>query len=98
MRLDGECWEGDPGCDVTPNVNRNDDFNGWDAWKQFNKKGYDCTVTFERHDNEIIVRTENAGISLKNTVTINDGSEQIYVALTGDQCAITNIRIRAAQA
>ncbi|MCR4684735.1 MAG: HD-GYP domain-containing protein, partial [Lachnospiraceae bacterium] len=98
MRLDGECWEGNPGCDVTPNVNRNDDFNGWDAWKQFNKKGYDCTVTFERHDNEIIVRTENAGISLKNTVTINDGSEQIYVALTGDQCAITNIRIKAAQA
>ncbi len=98
MRLDGECWEGDPGCVVTPLVNRNDDFAGWDAWKQFNKKGYDCTVTFERHDNEIIVRTENAGISLKNTVTINDGSEQIYVALTGDQCAITNIRIKVVPA
>ncbi|MCR5268934.1 MAG: HD-GYP domain-containing protein [Lachnospiraceae bacterium] len=95
MRLDGECWEGDPGCDVTPSVNRNDEFGGWDAWKKYNKTGYDCKVTFERHENVVIVRTENAGISLKNIATVNDNPEQIYVALTGDQCAITNIRIHS---
>lgn len=93
MRLDGECWEGDPDCNVTPFVNRNDDFEGWDAWKEFNKKGFDCTVTFERHENIVTVRTENSGIMLKNTASIINGNDMIYVALTGDQCAITNIRI-----
>ena len=93
MRLDGECWEGDPECEVTPSVIRNDDFDGWDAWKAFNKEGYDCLVTFERHDNKVTVRTENDGIILKNTAVINNDDPDIYVALTGDQCAITNIRI-----
>ena len=93
MRLDGECWEGDPGCDVNVSINRGDDFGGWDAWKQYNKEGFDCTVTFERHDDTITVRTENAGIALKNTAIIKDNPDTIYVALTGDQCAITNIRI-----
>lgn len=92
MRLDGECWEGDPGCDVTISLIRNDDFLGWDDWKKFNKEGYDCTVSFERHDNIITVRTENMGIILRNTATITDGNKDLYVSLTGDQCAITNIR------
>ena len=91
MRLDGECWEGDPGCDVELSIIRNDDFAGWDAWKKFNKEGFDCKVSFERHDNSITVRTENMGIILKNTATITDGNKDIYISLTGDQCAITNI-------
>ncbi|MCR5301305.1 MAG: HD-GYP domain-containing protein [Lachnospiraceae bacterium] len=93
MRLDGECWEGDPDCTVITLPGKNDDFEGWDAWKEFNKKGFDCTVTFERHDSRITVRTENAGIILKNTATIHNDNDKIYAALTGDQCAITNIRI-----
>ena len=39
------------------------------------------------------VLTGNAGISLKNTATISGENNKIYVALTGDQTAITNIRI-----
>ncbi|MBR4573475.1 MAG: HD-GYP domain-containing protein [Lachnospiraceae bacterium] len=93
MRLDGECWEGDEDCEVINNAIRNDDFDGWDAWKEFNHKGFDCEVTFERHDRKIIVRTENFGIILKNTATIKNDNDRIFVALTGDQCAITNIRI-----
>ncbi len=93
MRLDGECWEGDEDCEVINNAIRNDDFDGWDAWKEFNHKGFDCVVTFERKDNKIIVRTENFGIILKNTATIKNDNDKIYAALTGDQCAITNIRI-----
>ncbi len=93
MRLDGECWEGDEDCEVINNAIRNDDFDGWDAWKEFNHKGFDCEVTFERHDRKIIVRTENFGIILKNTATIKNDNNRIFVALTGDQCAITNIRI-----
>ena len=93
MRLDGECWEGDPDCTITTLSIKNDDFEGWDYWKEFNKEGFDCTVTFERQENRITIRTENAGISLKNTATISGENNKIYVALTGDQTAITNIRI-----
>ena len=93
MRLDGECWEGHDACEVSLNVNKNDEFSGWDAWKAFNKKGYDVTLTFERDDNKVTIITENNGILLKNTATINDGTQMLYAALTGDQCAITNIRI-----
>ncbi len=92
MRLDGECWEGDPGCHAILSVNRNDDFDGWDAWKAFNKNGYDVTLTFERRGNDVTIRTENYGIVLKNTASVIDDPREIYVSLTGDQCAITNIR------
>ncbi|MBP5332055.1 MAG: HD-GYP domain-containing protein [Lachnospiraceae bacterium] len=94
MRLDGECWEGDPKCSINLLVNKGDDFNGWDAWKKQVKEGIDCTVNIERKDNVITVRTENAGISIKNVSTITDGIDTVYVALTGDQCALTNIRIK----
>ncbi len=93
MRLDGECWESDPACSVTLSVNIKDSFEGWDKWKELNKRGYECTVTFERTREHIVIRTENAGICIKNTITMNDGTENLYTALTGDQCALTNIRI-----
>ena len=95
MRVDGECWEGDDASKVIPLINKNDDFDGWDSWKEFNHKGYDCTVSFELKDNSVIIRTENHGISLKNTAIIKkDDSQIIYAALTGDQVALTNIRIK----
>ena len=56
-------------------------------------EGYDCTVTFERNDRKIVTRTINNGISIKNISTINTDVKTIYVSLTGDQCALTNIRI-----
>ncbi len=93
MRLDGECWEGDPACDVTLSIIKNDTFEGWDAWKDFNMAGFDCTVTVSVNKNRITVRTENFGIILKHTALILDDPEQVYIALTGDQSAITNIRI-----
>ena len=93
MRLDGECWEGHPDCTINLILNRNEDFEGWDAWKEYNKKGFDCTVRFEKKGNQITARTENAGISVKNTSVIEGSSDPIYVSLTGDQVAITNIRI-----
>ena len=97
MRLDGECWEGDPDCDINLLVNKNDNFNGWDDWKEYLRKGFDVTVQFERKDNLITVRTENNGISIRNTSIIRGDVKDIYVALTGDQCAITNIRVTMPQ-
>ncbi len=93
IRLDGENWEGGDLVSNNTIVNMNDDFMGWDAWKEENKKGFDCTVSFRRDGNKIITTTENLGISLYVTTTIVDDISDVFVSLTGDQCALTNIRI-----
>ncbi|MBO4904172.1 MAG: diguanylate cyclase, partial [Lachnospiraceae bacterium] len=93
IRLDGENWESDDLANNKTIVDINDDFMGWDAWKEENKKGFDCTVSFQRDGNKIITTTENLGISLNVTTTIVEDIFDVYVSLTGDQCALTNIRI-----
>ncbi len=93
IRLDGE--------DATNNdlaVNevtaiRDETFDGWDGWKKANKKGFECEVKFIRRRNRIIMETCNAGISVKSTTSIPAGSDNVFLSLTGDQCALTDIRI-----
>ncbi len=92
LRLDGETWESGSVADNDLMVDRMK-FNGWEEWKRFNKEGYDCTVALERDNRKIVFMTSNGGISIKNTTVINTDVKDIYVALTGDQCALTNIRI-----
>ena len=58
-----------------------------------NKQGLDVTVTVRREDNKIFMRTENLGIAVYSTTTILDDTKDVYLALTGDQCALTNIRL-----
>ncbi len=93
IRLDGENWEAESVAKNKLIVNIGDDFKGWDAWKEANKKGYDCTVSFRRDDKQIITTTENHGISIRITTDVLDDPFEIYASLTGDQVAITNIRI-----
>ena len=92
VRVDGEIWK-----PKDTAVNKSDikraDLYAWDEWKKFNKKGYDCTVTFSRDGNKITCHTENAGISITNETEITVDVDKVYVALSGDQCALTNIRI-----
>ena len=94
IRLDGEYWDTDKGVGNKLVVNTHDDFEGWDHWKQYNKKGLDCKVSFSLKGNEITSTTENLGLYIKNTTTFTSMPEKVYVALTGDQCAITNIRVK----
>ena len=54
----------------------------------------DCTVRIRREGSRVMMETENLGITIYSTTTIKDGTDSIYVALTGDQCALTNIRIK----
>ena len=68
-------------------------FKGWDYWKEKNKIGFDSEVLIERKDNLITVTTQNLGISIKNVTTIFEKTEDVYLSLTGDQCALTNIQI-----
>ncbi len=93
IRLDGENWEGSDCSENELTVNRSDAFGGWEAWKKSNKEGFDCTVDFKRDGNVIITRTENFGLEIINKTTIIDGTGDLYVAITGDQTALTDIRI-----
>ena len=93
-RLDGENWAaGDYSTNKTTLV-YSQEFTNWDAWKDINKEGLDVTAYLERKKNKVILKTKNVGIDIDNVTTINESPEKIYVALTGDQCAITNIRYK----
>ncbi|RKM59208.1 HD-GYP domain-containing protein [Butyrivibrio sp. CB08] len=91
IRFDGENWDS---LGISENrliVNFNDDFEGWEAWKMANKKGYDANVSFKREGDVIVTKTKNHGVAIKNITTITDGTKNLYVYITGDQCALTNI-------
>lgn len=75
-------------------MKKTEDFAGWDDWKEKNKAGLECKVLFRRKGNRITLKTENLGISIENITTIHDGNEDVYMAITGDQIAITDIRIK----
>lgn len=92
VRLDGEYWDG-VGVKNEMTMLKKDDFAGWENWKKTNKEGIDVVVTFKRQRNRITVTTENLGLYIENTTVLPEDAHDVYVALSGDQCAITNIRI-----
>ena len=42
----------------------------------------------------MIVKTENCGIEITAVTEIKAAVPEVYVSLTGDQCALTNIRVK----
>ncbi len=95
LRIDGENWESDEHVKNKVQVETLEGFKGWDYWMAENKKGIDCTVKIARKGTRIIMDTENMGIRIQSISDIRDNVKQIYVALTGDQCAISDIHIRS---
>ena len=93
LKLDGENWESEEKVVNEVQVDHTGDFDGWDNWMEKNMQGIDCRLKIRREGKMIFMRTENLGISLNSISTIKDGTKKIYIALTGDQCAISNIRI-----
>lgn len=93
VRLDGEAWDTHEGVESKTNINKDDTFEGWDYWKENNKKGFDVTVTFKRKDNKVSIITENFGIYINSVVTIIDEVPDVFMAITGDQVAISNIQV-----
>ena len=75
-------------------MKKKDNFSGWDAWKKLNKEGVEYEIALEKKGNRIILKAENLGISIESTTTIFGDLNNVYVALTGDQVALTDIRIR----
>lgn len=93
LRLDGETWESDEHAQNEVMIDHTRSFPGWNAWKDTNRQGMDCDITLQRNGSCITAETENLGIAIISKTTIMDEVSDIYVALTGDQCAITNIRV-----
>lgn len=93
MRLDGENWDSDAHVANTVEVSHTGAFVGWNTWKEKNREGLDCRVSIQREGNVITMATENLGIMIASVTNVRDEVEELYVALSGDQCALTNIRI-----
>ena len=94
IRLDGEAQGGGSDSENKTEAVKGKEFTNWDAWKKLNRKGFECTVSFTRFKNKLITETENGGISITNITTLNDKKADVYVSITGDQVAITDIRIK----
>lgn len=75
-------------------MKKTENFPGWETWKEKNKEGIECEVSFERRGNRIFTTTDNLGVHIENTTSILEEPEKVYVALTGDRCALTDIRVR----
>ncbi|MCR4787528.1 MAG: HD-GYP domain-containing protein [Lachnospiraceae bacterium] len=93
VRFDGESWQCVEEYDIDLNVNKTDEFGGWEAWKKRNMEGIDAVVTFKVEGNNYTVITENGGLALKDTLITTGIEKPVYAAITGDQVAITNIRV-----
>ena len=75
-------------------MTKKESFKNWNEWKNLNKSGYECRIDLIKKGNKITLFTENLGVSIENTCTIRDDKQRVYLALTGDQCALTDIIIR----
>lgn len=93
VRLDGESWETDKHVYNKLHVTESEEFESWNDWKARNKEGVDCEIRIDRDGDKIHIEAYDAGIHLVNTLIINDDIGTIYAALTGDQVALTDIRI-----
>jgi len=94
IRLDGEVQGGGNFAENKTEVEKGKDFTNWENWKKLNRKGFECTVGFAWIKNKLITETVNGGISITNITTVHDKNKKIYVAITGDQVALTDIRIK----
>ena len=74
-------------------VTRDDSFTGWEGWKAKNREGIECEVVLSLRRGNVVTMLENTGIIIKNTTTIKEPGPKLYAALTGDICALTDIRV-----
>ncbi len=93
IRLDGETWESNAHAENNIRAEQTGDFRGWNDWKERNKDGLDITVTLYRDGNTVVMETRNLGLSLLARTVVLDEVEEIYAAITGDECAVTDIHV-----
>lgn len=106
IKLNGESNGSNSFAENKFSMKKKENFFGWDEWKAMNKAGMECEIKFFREKNKITTITENLGISIENTTKIcnsanansananANSANEVYIAITGDQIALTDIRIR----
>ena len=72
---------------------RTPEFPGWKKWKEVNKAGMECEVRLEKRGDRVTLKTKNLGIAIEDVTTITDAEQKVFVALSGDQVALTDIRV-----
>ena len=93
LKMNGESWKSEEKVENTVNIELTEAFEGWDTWREKNKQGLDCNVQIRRESDRVFLQTENLGVRIDSISIIQDCPEKVYIALTGDQCAITDIHI-----
>ncbi|MCR5119951.1 MAG: diguanylate cyclase [Lachnospiraceae bacterium] len=93
IKLDGE---NDSPLDIENSfvMKKGADFPGWEEWKDRNREGLEYELNFRRKGNKLRFTMENLGIAIENTTILPEDAGEVYAALTGDQCAFTDIRIK----
>ncbi len=93
LKINGEISADEEFAENRFSMKKLDEFPGWDAWKELHKAGLECSVLVARRGKNVILNTENLGISIENTTIIKEPPEEVYICLTGDEIALTDIRI-----
>ena len=94
IKLNGENDDKVTGAVNRFTMKRGDEFPGWAIWKEKNAEGLECEIYLEKKGKRITLTTKNLGIFIENVTEPEDETKPVYVALTGDECALTDIRIR----
>jgi len=92
LMMDGESREYKDNAESEVSIDHTPDFNEWKEWMASNKEGMDFTVKILRDNNRIIMDADNKCFKI-HSVTILEDPKGAYVAITGDQTAVTNIKI-----
>ncbi|MBP5471162.1 MAG: diguanylate cyclase, partial [Lachnospiraceae bacterium] len=93
IKLNGECNKEDEKIVNRFVMKKSPGFPGWDKWKEANRRGLEYTVYFNRRSKYITMSSETLGIYVENTTTLPEDAGKVYMCITGDQVAITDIRI-----
>ncbi|MBR5419601.1 MAG: diguanylate cyclase [Lachnospiraceae bacterium] len=93
VKLNGENDNPLEGIENSFFLKKKESFPGWEGWVEANRSGQEYELDFKRNKKRIRYTTENQGILIENTTFFPEGEEEVYVTITGDQCALTDIRV-----
>lgn len=93
IKLNGEIENSDEYADNHFRMKKTSGFAGWNQWKESNKEGLVYDVNFMKRANRVVTVSDNLGIQIQNITEIKDPKKKVYVAVTGDQVALTDIRV-----
>ncbi|MCR5082019.1 MAG: HD domain-containing protein [Parasporobacterium sp.] len=93
IKLNGEDVKESGLADNNFYMKKTEEFENWNVWKEENHAGREYTATFRRKGNKIQFNAENGGILIQNVTNLKETKENVFAAITGEQCAITDIRI-----